>query len=86
MLNFGIKIFKTLHLRSHKGDEAETLQKRLCYYPLHKLCFSLLLRMRFRCYGNVKFPLIYNRKSERRPLLLPDLRYFDKSFTVMFLK
>ena len=32
------KIFKNLFLRSHKGDEAETLHKCLCYYPLHKLC------------------------------------------------
>ena len=33
------KIFKNLLLRSHKGDEAETLRKCLCYYPLHNLCF-----------------------------------------------
>ena len=39
MLNFRKKIFKNLHLGSHKGDEAETLHKCLCYYPLHKLCF-----------------------------------------------
>ena len=32
------KIFKNL-LRSHKGNEAETLHECLCYYPLHKLCF-----------------------------------------------
>ena len=32
------KIFKNLLLRSHKGDEAETLHKCLCYYSLHKLC------------------------------------------------
>ena len=25
-------------------------------------------------------------KSERRPLFLSDFRYFDKSFTVMFLE
>ena len=39
----------------------------------------------FRCYGNLKFPQIYNGKSESRPLFLPDYRYFDKSFTVTFL-
>ena len=44
MLNFRQKKFKNLLLRSHKGDEAETLHKCLCY-PLHKLCFLLLLRM-----------------------------------------
>ena len=49
------KLFKNLLLRSHKGDEAETLHKCLCYYPVHKLYFLLLLRMWFRCYGNFKF-------------------------------
>ena len=39
------KILKNLLLRSHKGDEAETLHKCLCYYPLHKLRFLLLLHM-----------------------------------------
>ena len=34
MLKFRKKI-----LRIQKGDEAETLHKYLCYYPLHKLCF-----------------------------------------------
>ena len=36
---FSKKIFKNPLLRSHKGDEAETLHKCLFYYPLHKLCF-----------------------------------------------
>ena len=40
MLNFE-KIFKNLLLWSHKGDEAETLHKCLCYYPLYRLCFWL---------------------------------------------
>ena len=55
-VKFSKEIFKNLLLRSHKGDEAETLHKYLCYYPLHKLCFLLLLPMWFRCYGNFKFP------------------------------
>ena len=38
-VKFSKKIFKNLFLRSHKGDETETLHKCLCYYPLHKLCF-----------------------------------------------
>ena len=42
--------------------------------------------MYFHCYGNIKFPQIYNGKSEGRPLFLSDYRYFDKSFTVMFLE
>ena len=85
MLNFR-KNIKNLLLRSHKGDEAETLHKCLCYYAVHKLCFLLLLRMWFHCYGNFKFPKIYNGKSESRPFLLSDFIYFDKSFTVMFLE
>ena len=35
---FCVRIFKNL-LRSHKGDEAETLHKCLYYYPLHNWCF-----------------------------------------------
>ena len=38
MLNCRKKILKNL-LRSHKGDEAETLHKCLCYYALHKLFY-----------------------------------------------
>ena len=38
-VKFSEKIFKNLLLRRHTGDEAETLHKCLCYYPLHKLCF-----------------------------------------------
>ena len=46
----------------------------------------LLLLICFHCYGNLKFPQIYNGKSESRPLFLSDYRYFDKSFTVTFLE
>ena len=42
---FSKKIFKKLLLRSHKGDEAESLHKCLCYYPPHKLYILLLLRI-----------------------------------------
>ena len=45
-----------------------------------KLCFLLPLLMCFRCYGNLKFLLTYNGKSESRPLFLYHCRYFDKSF------
>ena len=41
MLNFRKKILKNLFLRSHKGDEAETLHKCLCFYAVHKLCFFI---------------------------------------------
>ena len=33
-----------------------------------------------------KFPWTYNGKSENMPLLLSHCRYFDKSFTEMFLR
>ena len=62
-IKFSKKIFKNLLLRSHKWDEAETLHKCLCYYPLHKLCILLLLRMWFRFHrfimGNVKVGLYF---------------------------
>ena len=38
-VKFSKKIFRNLFLRSHKRDEAETLHKCLCYYPVHKLYF-----------------------------------------------
>ena len=52
---------------------------------LYKKCVLLPLLMDFRCYGNLKFPLSYNRKSESRPLLLTHCRYVDKGFREMFL-
>ena len=39
--------------------------------------------MCFRCYGNLKFPLTYNEKSESRCLLLSCSRYFDRTFLKM---
>ena len=51
--------FSELKLETHiyfffgpKRYEAETSYKCLCYYPLHKLCFLLLLHIWFRRYGN----------------------------------
>ena len=38
-VKFSRKILKNRFLRSHKGDEAETLHNCLCYYAVHKLCF-----------------------------------------------
>ena len=35
---------------------------------------------------NLNFPLTYNGKSENGHLLLSHCRYFDKSFTEMFLE
>ena len=46
----------------------------------YKTCLLLLLLMCFRCYGNLKFPLTYNEKSESRSLLLSHCRYFDRTF------
>ena len=46
------------------------------------LLFPLLRH--FGCYGNLKFSLTYNGKSENWHLLLSHCRYFDKSFAEMF--
>ena len=48
--------------------------------------FLLSLPMWFRCYGNLKFPQTYNGKSGNWHLFLCYCRYFDKSFTAMFLE
>ena len=48
--------------------------------------FSLSLPMCFRCYGNLKFPYIYNGKSQNWHLFLCYCRYFDKGFSEMFLE
>ena len=47
---------KNLLLRSHKGDEAETLHKCLCYYPLQKLCFNCCCACGFVAMATCKFP------------------------------
>ena len=47
--------------------------------------FLLPLLMYFRCYGNLKFPLTYNGKSENWLLLLSHCRYFYQNFTEMCL-
>ena len=39
----------------------------------------------FRYFGNFKFPLTYNGKSENWHLLLSHRRYFEKRFTEMSL-
>ena len=49
------------------------------------ILFLLPLLMHFGCYGNLKFPLTYNGKNANWDLLLSHCRYFDKSFTEMFL-
>ena len=54
------EIFKNLLLRSHKGDEAETLHK--CSW--HKVYFLLLLPMCFHCYGNLSFHILTMGKVE----------------------
>ena len=42
--------------------------------------------MYFRCYGNLKFLLTYNGKSETWHLVLFHCRYFDKLFSEMFIE
>ena len=52
---FSEKIFKNLLLKSHKGEEAETLHKCLCNYPLHKLCFYCCCAWGFVAMAAVSF-------------------------------
>ena len=47
---------------------------------LYKKLFLLPLLKHFGCYGNLKFPLTCNGKSENWDLLLSHCRYFDESF------
>ena len=42
-------------LRSHKGDEAETLHKCLCYYAVHKLCFYCCCECGFIAMATLSF-------------------------------
>ena len=51
-----------------------------------KRLFLLLLLKLFGCYGNLKFPVTYNRKNDNWDLLLSHCRYFDKIFTEMFVE
>ena len=71
-------IFINLLLRSHtcKADEAETLHKCLCYYPLYKLCFYCCCG--FVAMATLSFYRFIIGKSKCRPLFLSDCRYFDK--------
>ena len=67
-----------------KGEaNAETL-KIVYSISLYKFMFLLPLLKYFGCYGNLKFPLTYNGKSEIWHLLLSHCIY-DKSFTELFL-
>ena len=56
------KILKNLLLRSHKGDEAETLHNCLCYYPLHKLCFLWCCASDFVAMATLSFHIFIMRK------------------------
>ena len=42
----------------------------------------LPLLMCIRCYGNLKFPLTYNEKSESRSSLLSHCKYFDRTLFI----
>ena len=57
-----------------------------CVFFFFFFFFFLPLLMCSRWYGNIRFPLTYNWKSESRPLLPSHFRYFDKTFTEIFLE
>ena len=51
---------------------------------LYKKVVFIAVVKHFGCYGNLKFPLTYNGKSENWYLLLSHCSYFDKRFAEMF--
>ena len=85
-LNFLEKIFKNLLFRCHKGDEAETFSININYISLYKKCVFHYHCSCFFGYGNLKFPLAYNRKRESRFFFLSHGRHLDRSLTEMFLQ
>ena len=83
---FAIKYSKIFSSEATMGMNLK-LCRNVHNNSLYKNCVFLLpLLMCFHCYDNLKFPLTCNRKCESRPLLLSHCRYFDKSFTEMFLE
>ena len=44
-----------------------------------------MLFLCFRCYGNLKFPLTYNGKSDKWPILLSHCRYQDSKIATPFI-
>ena len=88
MFNFRKKIFKIFFSEVIRRMKLK-LCINVCVIILYINCifFLLLLGMWFRCYGNLNFHrFIMGKVKVRRPLFLSDFRYFDKSFTVMFLE
>ena len=73
-------------LRSCVGNKAKLYRIVSNISFNKKKKFLLLLFKHFGFYGNLKFPLTYNWKSENCDLLLSHCRYFDKSFTEMFVE
>ena len=79
---------KSQSFRKKKNIKKSTPQKLFGGKSLHfaelfvaiastKILFLLPLLKHFGCFGNLKFPLIYNGKSENWDLLLSQCRYFD---------
>ena len=80
---------KKTHLKIISSDAIRGIKLNLCINIIltsTKSIFLLQLLMYFRCYANLKFPLIYNRKSKNWHLLLFHVRYFDKSSSEMFVE
>ena len=61
------------------------LRRNVHNITLIKFHFLLSLFMCFRCQGKLKFPLTCNVKNETWQWLLSHCRYFDKSFSEMFI-
>ena len=89
---FANKFSKTISSEAIRwgGGRGGGVKLKLCRtvnnISLYKRDISFLCWLCFRCYGNIKFPFSFNGKSENLPLLISQSRYFDKSFTELFLE
>ena len=74
-----IKIISSEAIRGMKLKLCRSVHN-ISLYKLFSFCFVFLLPLLvcFLCYGSLKFPLTYNKKSESRSLLLSHCRYFDR--------
>ena len=76
------KIKKKSSPQKSKGGWSWNFAEMFITLASTKIVFLLPLLICFHFYGNWKFPLTYNEKSESRSLLLSHCRYFDRTFFI----
>ena len=79
------KIFSSEAIRGMKLKLCKNVHD-ISLYVKYIYSFLLSLPLYFRCYGNLKFPYTYNGKSANWHLFLCYCRYFEITFTEMFLE